>query len=113
MCGDASPDEETAARCAVTRWRIRATGEVLGALPACPLQYLERRRVRLSPVGARRCDGADAHGYRFGDRSAAGTCLAAGDEGASAVVPAGELEILVTAKSAGSEGEYVMIVAAR
>jgi hypothetical protein len=44
---------------------------------------------------------------------AAGTCLAAGDNGASAAVQAGTVDVLVDARAPGSEGEYVLVVQPR
>jgi peptidoglycan/LPS O-acetylase OafA/YrhL len=40
----------------------------------------------------------------------AGTCVAAGDAGASATVPAGTVDVLVDARSASSEGEFLVVV---
>jgi peptidoglycan/LPS O-acetylase OafA/YrhL len=42
-----------------------------------------------------------------------GTCLAAGDSTASATVPAGPVDVLVDARSAATEGEYLLVIQPR
>jgi hypothetical protein len=44
---------------------------------------------------------------------ASGTCLATGDSSASAAVPAGTVEVLVDARTAATEGEFLVVIQPR